>query len=74
MQNQDKPVDLRAAVCEALAGRGLSAHSVALSAKVDPAILRPYLAGKSRLRSDKLERVLGVLGVEVRVPGREVSR
>jgi transcriptional regulator with XRE-family HTH domain len=74
MQQPDQTVDLRAVVRDGLDAQGLSIHAVGMRCGVNPDSLYPFLSGKSGLRHDKLERVLGVLGVEVRIPGREVGR
>jgi transcriptional regulator with XRE-family HTH domain len=72
MQQPEKTVDLRAAVQTALVARGLSVHAVGMRSGVNPDSLYPFLSGKSGLRHDKLERVLGVLNLEVRpAPGRD---
>ena len=63
-----EPIDFRAVVAEAMARRGLNAHSLSQASGVGYASVHGYLNGTGGLTADNLGRVCGALGVSVKLP------
>lgn len=66
-------MNIRAIVIQEAKRRGMSGYAIAKAAKLPMRGVQSFLAGEKEMRSDRLGKVLDVLGITLKLPPKKRS-